>query len=81
MPRIMLSFYEYASEKRILELLIKERVKVAIKSKLKDVSVVDTLQKIESDQGLTIAEEIAMIMPPRDLWRRPFRRERQRCEG
>ena len=27
----MLSFTEYASEKRILELLVKERVKVALK--------------------------------------------------
>lgn len=77
----MLSFYEYASEKRILELLIKERVKVALKSKLKSVSLEATLQRAEAGQELSIAEQISTIMPPRDSWRRPFRRERQMCDG
>ena len=72
----MLSFIEYASEKRILELLIKERVKAAIKSKLKDVDPVDTLDKSSHDIALSTAEQLMMIMPARDTWCRPQKRDR-----
>lgn len=72
----MLSFVEYASEKRILELLIKERVKVALKSKLKEVSPVVTVRKHDQHAVMTIAEQIFMLMPSRDSWHRPQKKDR-----
>lgn len=77
----MLSFTEYASEKRILEMLIKERVKVALKSKLKAISPVDIVKKAEQKKRLTIAEHIFMLMPPRDSWVRPQKRDRIQKDG
>lgn len=70
----MLSFVEYASEKRILELLIKERVKVALKGKLQNISPTETYKK--SDDRKTVAEQIFLLMPPRDSWLRPQKKER-----
>ena len=72
----MLPFTEYASEKRILELLIKERVKVALKSKLKEVSPVATARKHHQGAMMTVAEQIFMLMPPRDSWHRPQKKDR-----
>ena len=77
----MQSFQEYASEKLILELLIKERVKVALKDKLQHVSPVVTMHKATSGSHLTIAEQIFMLMPPRDSWHRPRRKERLKAQG
>ena len=73
---IMLSFVEYASPQRILELLIKERVKIAIKGKMQNVSPSIAIKKDEQNASLTIAEQIFLIMPPRDSWCRPHKRER-----
>ena len=67
---IMLSFVDYASPERITELLIKERVKVAIKGKLHKLSPVLTLNKEENNENLSIAEQLLLIMPPRDSWRK-----------
>ena len=49
----MLSFIEYASEERILELLIKERVKIALKGKLKGVSTDRIIQRATNGEVLT----------------------------
>ena len=65
---IMLSFVDYASPERITEFLIKERVKVAIKGKLHKLSPVLTLNKEENNEKLSIAEQLLLIMPPRDSW-------------
>ena len=72
----MAPFTEYASERRILELIIKERVKIALKGKLQNVSPVVTIKKDEQNKKMTIAEQVFMLMPPRDTWSRPRRRER-----
>ena len=72
----MLSFTEYASEKRILELLIKERVKVALKNKLKDVSPIVITHKHTRGQKMTVQEQIFLLMPPRDSWLRPQKKDR-----
>ena len=72
----MLSFTEYASEKRILELLIKERVKVALKGKLKSLSPAVIAKNAEQEKKMTVAEQIFMLMPPRDSWRRPQKKDR-----
>ena len=77
----MLSFQEYASEKRILELLIKERAKVALKGKLKNISLITTSQKINTNTTLTIPELISTIMPPRNLWHRPSYSDRMKGSG
>jgi hypothetical protein len=77
----MLSFQEYASEKRILELLIKERAKVALKGKLKNISLTTTSQKINTNTTLTIPELISTIMPPRNLWHRPSYSDRMKGSG
>ena len=72
----MLSFVDYASSERITELLIKERVKVAIKGKLHKLSPVLTLNKEENNENLSIAEQLFLIMPPRDSWYRPQKEDR-----
>ena len=72
----MLSFTEYASEKRILELFIKERVKVALKNKLKDVSPIVITHKHTRGQKMTVQEQIFLLMPPRDSWLRPQKKDR-----
>ena len=77
----MVSFIEYASEKRILELIIKERVKIALKGKLQDVSPKTTAKKAEHGSRMTIAEQVFMLMPARDLWCRPRRRERIQADS
>ena len=77
----MQSFSEYASEKRILELLIKERAKVALKGKLKEVSSAMVAQKIDEDTTLTIPELISTLMPPRNLWHRPCHHDRMKGNG
>lgn len=61
-----LSFLDFASEQRICNLLIKERVKVAIKNNL------------TKDSPPAIATEIASMMPPRRLWKNPRKQERVR---
>ena len=61
-----LSFLDFASEQRICNLLIKERVKVAIKNNL------------TKDNPPVIATEIASMMPPRRLWKNPRKQERVR---
>lgn len=73
----MLSFQEYASEKQIINLLIKERVKIAINSKLHNVH----LQNINENGHLSIYEKVALLMPPRKSWKRPHRRERKKNNG
>ncbi|MBO7264106.1 MAG: hypothetical protein J6U93_06270 [Alistipes sp.] len=72
----MLSFLEYASERRILELLIKERVKVALKCKLQNASPKTIEHKAENNLSLSVTEQIFLLMPPRDSWCRPQKRER-----
>ena len=54
----MLSFIEYASEKRILELLIKERVKIALKGKMQNISSANAVSKFNADAELMIPEEM-----------------------
>ena len=61
----MLSFTEYASEKRILELLIKERVKVALKGKLKSLSPAVIAKNAEQEKKMTVAEQIFMLSATR----------------
>ena len=77
----MLSFIEYASEKRILELLIKERVKAALKGKLKDVVPSETIRKTEQEKSLTTAEQISLLMPSRNSWRWPQKKDRVQKDG
>ncbi len=77
----MLSFVEYASEKRILELLVKERVKIALKGKLNNSSPTEIVRRVEDGSTLTIAEQMFMLMPPRDSWHKPTRRERLTKDG
>ena len=60
----MLSFIEYASEQLILKLLIKERVKIALK------------RKAETESISNLVREVLSMMPPRDSWVRPRRNER-----
>lgn len=75
----MLSFIEYASEKRVLELLIKERVKIALKGKMQNISSVSAASKSKEGAELMIAEEMFLLMPPRRTWLRPASRDRV-CE-
>lgn len=77
----MLSFTEYASEKRILELLIKERVKVALKGKLKSLSPAVIAKNAEQEKKMTVAEQVFMLMPPRDSWCRPQKKDRVQTDG
>lgn len=77
----MLSFVEYASEKRILELLVKERVKVALKGKLDSLSPVAIARNAGQEKTLTVTEQIFMLMPPRDSWYRPQKRDRMQDNG
>ena len=77
----MQSFQDYASEKRILELLIKERVKVALKDKLRNVSPATIAGRMASGCLLTTTEQISLLMPPRDTWCRPRRKERLTAQG
>ncbi len=77
----MLSFIEYASEKRILELLVKERVKAALKGKLKDVASSDIARKAELGRSLTTAEQISQLMPPRNSWHWPQKKDRIQKDG
>ena len=77
----MLSFIEYASEKRILELLIKERVKIALKGKMQNISSANAVSKFNADAELMIPEEMFLIMPPRRTWRRPSSRDRVCKDG
>lgn len=65
----MLTFLEYANERNILRLIIKERVKVALKKSLKGAN---------NQEGhiSPIAKEVAEIMPPRNSWVRPRKQER-----
>jgi hypothetical protein len=74
----MLSFFEFASEHRILELLIKERVKVAINGKLKNVSPQVIARKAAKSLPLSVKEHISLLMPPRDMWRRPQKKDREK---
>ena len=67
----MLSFIEYASEQRILELLIKERVKIALKGKLKGVSTDRIIKRATDGEELSITEQVFTIMPARNSWHRP----------
>lgn len=77
----MLSFTEYASEKRILELLIKERVKVALKGKLESLSPIVIARNAEQAKNQSVAEQIFMLMPPRDSWCRPQKKDRIKVDG
>ncbi len=77
----MLSFTEYASKKRILELLIKERVKVALKGNLKSLSPAVIAKNAEQEKKMTVAEQIFMLMPPRDSWCRPQKKDRIQIDG
>ena len=76
-----MSFVEYASEKRILELLVKERVKVALKGKLQLLSPVVITRNAGLNRKQTIAEQIYMLMPARDLWQRPHKKDRMQKDG
>lgn len=68
------TFIEYASEQRILALLIKERVKVALKSKLENTQ--NNYRNFTEDfENLKISEQIAVLMPTRN-WVRPQKKER-----
>ena len=72
----MLSFIEYASEQRILELLIKERVKIALKGKLKSVSTDRIIKRAAVGEELSTTEQVFTIMPARNSWHRPRKQER-----
>lgn len=72
----MESFYEYASEKQITTLLIKERVKIALKNKLRTTNPQNIKEAFANHESLSVTEHIFMLMPPRDLWVRPRRNER-----
>ena len=71
-----MSFIEYASEKHILELLIKERVKVAMKGKLQSLSPTAIVKNAAKEKNQTVTEQIFMLMPPRDTWHRPQKKDR-----
>ena len=77
----MLSFVEYASEQRILELLIKERVKIAIKGKLNGVSTDRIIQRAKCGEQLSTTEQVFTIMPARNSWHRPRKKERTLNSG
>lgn len=77
----MLSFVEYASEQRILELLIKERVKIALKGKLKGVSTGRIIKRATGGEALSITEQIFTLMPARNSWHRPRKQERTLNSG
>lgn len=77
----MLSFIEYASERRILELLIKERVKIALKGKLKGVSTDRIIKRASDGEELSITEQVFTIMPARNSWHRPRKQERRLNSG
>ena len=77
----MLSFIEYASEQRILELLIKERVKIALKGKLKGVSTDRIINRAACGEVLTTTEQVFTIMPARNSWHRPRKQERKFNSG
>ena len=77
----MLSFQEYASEELILELLIKERVKIALKNKLKNNPPKDTDAQMDNGDKLTISEEVRLLMPSRKMWKKPCLRERIKDES
>lgn len=72
----MKSFNEFASDKQIINLLVKERVKIALKNKYSNISPTTIIDKYESGEELSISEQIFTMMPPRDSWVRPRRRER-----
>ena len=72
----MLSFIEYASEQRILELLIKERVKIALKGKLKGVSTDRIINRAMCGEQLSTTEQVFTLMPARNSWHRPRKQER-----
>lgn len=72
----MLSFFEYASEQRILELLIKERVKIALKGKLKGVATDKIIKRATSGETLSTKEQVFTLMPARNSWHRPRKQER-----
>lgn len=72
----MLSFIEYASEQRILELLIKERVKIALKGKLKGVATDRIIKRATDGEELSTTEQVFTIMPARNSWHRPRKQER-----
>ena len=77
----MLSFVEYASEKRILELLIKERVKIALKGKLKGVSTDRIINRATCGEQLSTTEQVFTLMPARNSWHRPRKQERRLNSG
>lgn len=77
----MLSFIEYASEQRILELLIKERVKIALKGKLKGVSTDRIIKRAANGEELSTTEQVFTIMPARNSWHRPRKQERTLNSG
>ena len=77
----MLSFIEYASEKRILELLIKERVKIADKKKLRDVPTDRIIKRATDGEKLSTTEEVFTLMPARNSWLRPRKQERTLKDG
>ena len=77
----MLSFIEYASEQRILELLIKERVKIALKGKLKGVSTDRIIKRATDGEELSTTEQVFTIMPARNSWHRPRKQERTLNSG
>lgn len=73
----MQSFVEYASEQRILELLIKERVKIALKGKLNGVSTDKIIDRAARGETLSTKEQVFTIMPARNSWHRPRKHERK----
>ena len=77
----MLSFIEYASEQRILELLIKERVKIALKGKLKGVSTDRIINRAMCGEQLSTTEQVFTLMPARNSWHRPRKQERRLNSG
>ena len=67
------TFIEYSSEKRILELLIKERVKVALKNKLENSN--NNYRNTDTTPE-KLCEQVAVLMPVRN-WVRPRKKERE----
>ena len=56
-------------------------MKVALKGKLKSLSPAVIAKNAEQEKKMTVAEQIFMLMPPRDSWRRPQKKDRVQTDG
>lgn len=73
----MESFLEYTSDQRILNLLAKERAKLAVKRKSSTaVNPARITEKVQKGEHLSVEDKLFTIMPPRDRWVRPRKKDR-----